>query len=114
MSTLHALSQAAPAAHLALSALQGELARLQMLASQPEQATLRDSLTQLASLCQRVEHTLANGVHSLARAGDGLQGLLDLLQHAEDKPMPAHRLAGLLTPLQQQVVHASADIGQLL
>lgn len=114
MNTLHILSQAVPAAHLALSTIQDELSRLHTLASQPEHAPLRDSLSQLSSLCQTIEHTIADGVHTLARSGDGLQGLLDLLHHAEDKPLPANQLAGLLTPLQQQISHARADIGQLL
>ena len=114
MNTLHILSQAVPAAHLALSTIQGELSRLHTLASQPEHAPLRESLSQLSSLCQTIERTVSEGVHTLARSGDGLQGLLDLLHHAEDKPLPANQLAGLLTPLQQQISHARADIGQLL
>lgn len=114
MNTLHILSQAVPAAHLALSTIQGELSRLHTLASQPEHAPLRESISQLSGLCQIIEHTIADGVHTLARSGDGLQGLLDLLHHAEDKPLPANQLAGLLTPLQQQISHARADIGQLL
>lgn len=114
MNTLHILSQAVPAAHLALSTIQGELSRLHTLASQPEHAPLRESISQLSRLCQTIEHTIADGVHTLARSGDGLQGLLDLLHHAEDKPLPANQLAGLLTPLQQQISHARADIGQLL
>jgi hypothetical protein len=114
MNTLHILSQAVPAAHLALSTIQGELSRLQTLASQPEHAPLRESISQLAGLCQTIELTIADGIHTLARSGDGLQGLLDLLHHAEDKPLPANQLAGLLTPLQQQISHARADIGQLL
>lgn len=115
MNTMHILSQAVPAAHLALSSIQGELSRLQTtLADQPEHAPLRESISQLANLCQTIERTVSEGVHTLARSGDGLQGLLDLLHHAEDKPLPANQLAGLLTPLQQQISHARADIGQLL
>jgi hypothetical protein len=43
-----------------------------------------------------------------------MQCLLELLHHAEDMPLPANQLAGLLTPLHQQISLARADIGQLL
>ncbi|OHX15701.1 hypothetical protein BI343_17155 [Chromobacterium amazonense] len=108
---MNALPLIAP---LALSAVHHQLAQLQLLANTPEHAALREPLSQLASLCQGIEHTVSAGVSRLARTGDGLQGLVELLDCAEDQPLPAQRLAGLLAPLQQQVIDASADIGQLL
>lgn len=99
---------------LILSAVHHQLAQLQQLADTPEHAALREPLSQLANLCRRIEHTVSAGVSRLTRTGDGLQGLVELLDHAENQPLPAQRLAGLLAPLQQQVIDASADIGQLL
>ncbi|OQS31286.1 DUF1484 family protein [Chromobacterium haemolyticum] len=99
---------------LILSAVHHQLAQLQQLADTPEHAALREPLSQLVSLCRRIEHTVSAGVSRLTRTGDGLQGLVELLDCAENQPLPAQRLAGLLAPLQQQVIDASADIGQLL
>ncbi|MEO3953658.1 DUF1484 family protein [Chromobacterium piscinae] len=101
-------------APLALAAIQRELILLQQLTTQPEHAALREPVAQLAGLCESVEDVVSGGICRLSGTSETLQGLLDLLRHAEDRPLPANRVAGLLAPLQQQVIDASADIGQLL
>ncbi|MEN3813543.1 DUF1484 family protein, partial [Chromobacterium piscinae] len=100
-------------APLALAAIQRELILLQQLTTQPEHAALREPVAQLAGLCESVEDVVSGGICRLSGTSETLQGLLDLLRHAEDRPLPANRVAGLLAPLQQQVIDASADIGQL-
>lgn len=114
MSTLHFLSLAPSTAALATAAISAELAHLKQLAEHPEHAPLREHVATLAELCHAVQHTVSHGVHALAAAGEGLQGLLDLLEHAEDKPLIASRLAGLLSPLQRQLQSAGEHIGQIL
>lgn len=114
MSTLHLLSLAPSSALLATAAISSELTRLQQLAEQHEHALLGEHVAKLAALCQTVEHTVSQGIDALASAGHGLEGLLALLEHAEDKPVPANRLAGLLTPLQRQMQAACEHIGQIL
>ncbi|AAQ58318.1 DUF1484 family protein [Chromobacterium violaceum] len=101
-------------APLALAAIQRELILLQQLATQPEHAALREPVAQLAGLCESVEDVVSGGICRLSGTSETLQGLLDLLRHAEDRPLPANRVAGLLAPLQQQVVHACSEIGQIL
>jgi hypothetical protein len=114
MNTQHLPSEAAPAAYLALATFQDQLSRLQTLASLPEHAALRESISQLTRLCQTIQHTIADGICTLDRAADCMQCLLDLLNHAEDMPLAANQLAGLLTPLHQQISLARTDISQLL
>jgi hypothetical protein len=114
MSALHLLTQAAPMATMATAAIHRELTRLKQLAESPEHAILLEPVSRLMALCDGVQRTVSDGVHALSTTGESLQGLLDLLHHAEEAPLPAHRLAGLLAPLQQQVQRASTDIGQLL
>jgi hypothetical protein len=114
MNTQQPLSQPAPAAYLALATVQDQLSRLQTLASLPEHAALREPISQLTRLSQTIEHTIADGICTLDRAADCMQCLLDLLNHAEDMPLAANQLAGLLAPLHQQISLARADIGQLL
>jgi hypothetical protein len=98
MSALHLLSIAPSSALLATAAISSELSRLQQLAEQHDHSHFGEHVAKLAALCQAVEHTVSQGVHSLASAGCGLEGLLELLAHAEDKPLPAIRVASLLTP----------------
>jgi hypothetical protein len=43
-----------------------------------------------------------------------MEGLIDLLQHAEDKPVPANQLIGLLTPLHRQLQFANSETRHLL
>ena len=114
MNTQPPLSQDLPAAYLALATFQEQLSCLQTLVTLPEHAALRDSINQLTRLCQTIEHTIADGICMLDRASDCMQCLLDLLHHAEDMPLAANQLAGLLTPLHQQISLARTDIGQLL
>lgn len=114
MNTQPLQNQPVPAAYLALATFEDQLRYLQTLASLPEHAALRDSINQLTRLSQTIEHTIADGICTLDRAADCMQCLLDLLNHAEDMPLPANQLAGLLTPLHQQISLARADIGQLL
>ncbi|BBF87267.1 hypothetical protein DLM_3683 [Aquitalea magnusonii] len=114
MNTQQPLSQPAPAAYLALATFQDQLGRLQTLTSLPEHAALREPISQLTRLSQTIQHTIADGICTLDRAADCMQCLLDLLYHAEDMPLAANQLAGLLTPLHQQISLARTDIGQLL
>jgi hypothetical protein len=114
MNTQPLLSPDVPAAYLALATFQDQLSRLQTLASLPEHAALREPIIQLTRLSQTIQHTIADGICTLDRAADCMQCLLELLHHAEDMPLPANQLAGLLTPLHQQISLARADIGQLL
>ncbi|OHX13470.1 hypothetical protein BI347_08045 [Chromobacterium sphagni] len=101
-------------APLALAAIHRELSRLQQLTVLPEYAALREPVAQLAGLCESVEDVVSGGICRLSGTSETLQGLLDLLRHAEDRPLPANRVVGLLAPLQQQVVHACSEIGQIL
>jgi hypothetical protein len=114
MNTQPLLNPDVPAAYLALATFQDELNRLQTLTSLPEHAALRASISQLTRLSQTIEHTIADGICTLDRAADCMQCLLELLNHAEDMPLPANQLAGLLTPLHQQISLARTNIGQLL
>lgn len=114
MNTQPLQNQDVPAAYLALATFQDQLSHLQTLASLPEHAALREPISQLTRLTQTIQHTIADGICTLDRAADCMQCLLDLLNHAEDMPLPANQLAGLLTPLHQQISLARADISQLL
>lgn len=114
MNTQQPLIQPAPAAYLALATFQDQLSHLQTLTSLPEHAALREPISQLTRLSQTIQHTIADGICTLDRATDCMQCLLDLLHHAEDMPLAANQLAGLLTPLHQQISLARTDIGQLL
>jgi hypothetical protein len=42
-----------------------------------------------------------------------MEGLIDLLQHADDKPVPACHLSGLLTPLHRQVQYVNSETRHL-
>lgn len=102
-----------PTAH----AIQSDLYQLQQqLAQLPAEqcAAPQAVLDALAGKLHAQRDALADSNLRLLDSDDTLQGLLGLLQHADDEILPARHLAALLRPLQQQFQDIRSDISQLL
>ena len=82
--------------------------------SETELASIDQHLNALSDLVEHLRIGTARAVFSLATVDDGLEGLLDLLQRADERPLPAHQLSGLLAPLHQQVQYATSEASHLL
>jgi len=79
-----------------------------------QQAGIDQHLNALSDLIERLRVGAARAVFTLTTIDDGLEGLLDLLQRADEQPLPAHQLSGLLAPLHQQVQYANSEASHLL
>jgi len=79
-----------------------------------ERASIDQHLNALSDLIERLRIGVARAVFTLATLDDGMEGLLDLLQRADEQPLPAHQLSGLLAPLHQQVQYANSETSHLL
>lgn len=75
---------------------------------------LQQQLECLDQQYESLRQAIALSVDTLTNSGDGLEGLLALLAHAEEQPLPAHQFAGLLQPLQAQIQRAHSSISQTL
>lgn len=99
---------------LVTAQIEHELQQLQaMLAAPSDPAALSAQVDRVAALCATQRQTLADAVDGLIGSNDGLQGLLDLLEQAE-QPLPIHQLRGLLAPLQQHVQQETLQLSQML
>ena len=91
-----------------------QLAELRQMTGQAPYAPIQAKLARLDDLFQSLEKVLDDGAYELADTAESLAGLLMLLRHAEEMPLPAHRLAGLLQPMQQRMTQTSLNVGQVL
>ena len=100
------------------TALQAELALLMQMTQQmptpDELAIIHQRLQSQSQMIDDMQLAIARAVFTLSTVDDGLEGLLELLQCAEDKPMLARQLSCLLTPLHQQLQYASSETSHLL
>lgn len=88
----------------------------QLAATLPDttRAPLQQQLDSLGQQCESLRQVVSLSVDTLTTSGDGMEGLLALLAHAEDKPLPARQFASLLQPLQAQIQRAHTSISQTL
>jgi hypothetical protein len=91
-----------------------ELQQLAATLPDTSRTPMQQRLDSLRQQCDSLREAVAMSVNTLTSSGDGLEGLLVLLTHAEDQPLPARQFAGLLLPLQDQIQRASNRISQTL
>ena len=100
------------------TALHHELTCLQQLtADLPDtarQMEIHHHLQAALTLLEQMQITAARAAFSLADVDDGLEGLLELLQLAEDNPLRANLLSGLIASLHRQVQFAHSENDHLL
>jgi len=99
-------------------AINAELTQLKQftdqLSNSAERAVIHQHLSTLLELVDNLQLSASRTAFTLATLDDGLEGLIDLLQHAEDKPVPANQLSSLLTPLHRQLQYANSETSHLL
>ena len=103
-------------ARFALTDLAAILARLQPLVDHqpkhPAQTELTQCLGALFAHAEAIELSVTRGAVAMDEARNGYEGLVELLLHAGDKPLPAHYLLSLLTPLLHYVQQAQSETRQ--
>jgi hypothetical protein len=99
-------------------AINAELTQLKQLTDNlptcAERAGIHQHLRALLDLVENLQLSASRAVFTLSSLDDGMEGLIDLLQQAEDKPVPANQLSGLLAPLHRQLQYANSETSHLL
>lgn len=85
--------------------------QLQEQLADPDLASLRQPVAQLAHLCREVEDAVRKSIPHLAHAQLGLESMVDLLAClGDDVRLPSSRLKELLQPVDRQI---TASLGYL-